>query len=277
MDTIDHIHDNCFPFISINDKPRDNKRHHWITKGILRSIKFRNKLYRRLLRNPSIENKTYYKNYRNKLNHVSRLSKKNYFHQHFNNCRNDAESTLSIINELLIISKSKSFISSLNEGNILVNDPSTIANNFNNIFANIGPNLARKINGNKYFEEYLSSTKYITSSLFLIPVTEDEVLTVAYSCLKSNKSAGSDNLKPGTIRSVIPYIIKPLTHISNLSFIKGIFPSRLKIGKVVPIFKKDDPHIYENYRPISFLSCLSKIIERLTFNRVIAFLDKYNV
>ena len=275
VNTIDHIYDNCFPHITINTK-KNRKRHPWITSGILKSIKVKNKLYRRFLRNPSSENNTNYKKYRNKLNHVIRFSKKNYFNDKFNNCKNNAKGTWSIINELLN-KRSSNSVSSFSDGDNPVTDPKTIANSFNDFFVNIGPTLASNINGNKSFDEYLEPNKSILSSLFLNPVTINEVFKVAYSCLKSNKSAGSDNLKPGIIRLVIHHIVQPLTHISNLSFITGIFPNRLKIAKVVPIYKKDDPHVYENYRPISILPCISKIIERLMFNRIIAFLDKHNI
>ena len=163
------------------------------------------------------------------------------------------------------------------EGASSVTDPKTIANNFNNCFVNRGPTLASKIYSNNSFNKYLDPTKYITSSMFLYPVVEEEVLKVSNSCLKPNKSAGSDNLKPGIIRLVIHLIVKPLTHIFNLSFTTGVFPNKLKIAKVIPIFKKDEPNLYENYRPISVLPCLSKIIERLMFNRIIGFIDKHNV
>ena len=49
----------------------------------------------------------------------------------------------------------------------------------------------------------------------------------------------------------------------NLSFITGVFPSVLKTGKVVPVFKKDSKLDYSNYRPISLLSNIEKIFEKL--------------
>ena len=49
----------------------------------------------------------------------------------------------------------------------------------------------------------------------------------------------------------------------NLSISTGIVPEKLKIAKVVPIYKKDDAEKFSNYRPVSLLSCLSKILERL--------------
>ena len=58
---------------------------------------------------------------------------------------------------------------------------------------------------------------------------------------KNNKSAGTDGIKPGLIKSVITYISDPLCQIFNLSLSKGVFPNKLKVAKVTPIFKSGDP------------------------------------
>ena len=57
----------------------------------------------------------------------------------------------------------------------------------------------------------------------------------------------------------------------------GVFPSAFKVAKVTPVFKKDDPHIFSNYRPISLLPCFSKILERLIYNRLDNFLTRFNI
>ena len=58
----------------------------------------------------------------------------------------------------------------------------------------------------------------------------------------------------------------------NLSFEQGIFPSSLKVSKVVPIHKKGDKSILSNYRPISILSVFSKLFEKLVHKRLISYL-----
>jgi hypothetical protein len=72
-------------------------------------------------------------------------------------------------------------------------------------------------------------------------------------------------------------IIQPLTMIFNLSFTTGVVPDKLKIAKVIPIYKKDDAEHFSNYRPVSVLPCFSKILERLVFNRCIKYIDHYNI
>ena len=72
-----------------------------------------------------------------------------------------------------------------------------------------------------------------------------------------------DNLLTKIIKALIDYLIKPLTLIINQIINTGVFPSQLKIAKVVQIFKKDDNKMFNNYRPISLLPVLSKVVEQV--------------
>ena len=63
-------------------------------------------------------------------------------------------------------------------------------------------------------------------------------------------------------------IISPASVIINQSLCTGIFPSRLKIGKILPLFKKGDQFSFENYRPISLLTSISKIFEKVVFDQL---------
>ena len=72
------------------------------------------------------------------------------------------------------------------------------------------------------------------------------------------------------------FIITPITHIINTSFATGIVPKELKTAKVRPLFKSDDPHSLNNYRPISILPILSKIMEKLVHKRIYDFLTNSN-
>ena len=92
-----------------------------------------------------------------------------------------------------------------------------------------------------------------------------------------DSSPGHDEIKIGPIRSVLNYIEGPLTYVFNLSLNEGIFPDILKIANVIPLYKKDYPVFFNNYRPVSLLCSLSKVLEKLMYNRVISFLDDNNI
>ena len=76
----------------------------------------------------------------------------------------------------------------------------------------------------------------------------------------NNSSAGHDELPPSVAKSCTDGYIEPLAHLINKSLRTGICPSKLKIARVVPIFKSGDPPMFTNYRSISTLSFLSFLV-----------------
>ena len=75
----------------------------------------------------------------------------------------------------------------------------------------------------------------------------------------------------------MPVICTPLTYICNLSLQEGVFPDELKIANVIPLFKNDDPELFNNYRPVSLLCTVSKLFEKIMYNRLLSFLDIYKI
>ena len=101
-------------------------------------------------------------------------------------------------------------------------------------------------------------------------VSESTVMRVI-NTLAAKNSTGIDSISTNMLQKLAPVVINPLTHIINQSLCTGIFPNRLKIAKVIPLFKKRDPHIFDNNRPISLLSSISKTFEKVIFNQVYAY------
>jgi hypothetical protein len=109
-------------------------------------------------------------------------------------------------------------------------------------------------------------------------VTFDEVLNII-SDLKGKKSEDLNGLSMYFIKLVSHSIIIPLSHIFNLSLSNPYVPSQMKIAKIEPIFKPGDALStrMDNYRPISLLSCFSKILEKLMCNRLVEYLESNNL
>ena len=72
-------------------------------------------------------------------------------------------------------------------------------------------------------------------------------------------------------------IAQPLAHICNLSLTEGVFPHQLKIANVIPIYKSDDPMLFNHYRPVSLLCILSKVFEKIMYDRLLNFLERHKI
>ena len=92
--------------------------------------------------------------------------------------------------------------------------------------------------------------------------------------LKRNKSAGVDNLPPGYLKDIFDSIALPFTHILNLSLENGEVPYDFKIAKITPLFKSGSTKELGNYRPISVLPIMSKILEKIVHKQLIDYLEK---
>ena len=103
--------------------------------------------------------------------------------------------------------------------------------------------------------------KPIKTSMFVTPVGPEELQRFV-SGLINNKSSGMDNIGPSLVKLVFPAICFPLLHIFNLSLSTGVVPSKLKIAKVIPVYKKGDIDLTCNYRPISLLSIFDRLLEK---------------
>ena len=154
--------------------------------------------------------------------------------------------------------------------------PADIANNFNDFFTNIGPSLASKISPpDNDFVSPLTNLD-VKDSILLNQTTPLEISDIT-SNLKSSNSIGHDDISTALLKSIIPEIDKVLSHIFNQSLITGIVPSKLKIAKVIPIYKAGDSHVFSNYRPISILPAISKILEKIVYVRLHDFIAKNSI
>ena len=87
---------------------------------------------------------------------------------------------------------------------------------------------------------------------------------------KNKRSAGIDKIPDYVVKKCIQFLKRPLANIHNASLEQGIFPDKLKLAKILPICKKGDTRNIQKYRPIALLS---KLLEKLVYNRVITFIE----
>ena len=94
--------------------------------------------------------------------------------------------------------------------------------------------------------------------------------------IQPKNSFGTDEVPSSILKTTPDNVLFALTHVFNLSLINGDFILGFKTAKVVPIHKKGNVTNVSNYHPISLLCSMSKILEKLVYNRVISFLNKQN-
>ena len=249
----------------------------WISRGILKSIKTKQKLYLSHFVNGNLEQKQLYKKYANKLTKVKFAAKKLYYQDKLETSKNNTAEVWRIIKSLLSSSRSDANLpQKLRHNNTFTTNPTLIANNFNDYFSDIGKILADQLKPISENEHTKYLTKRLHQSLFLTPTTSFEVFNLI-SGLKNTKSTGKDNISAYFLKVAAKVIAAPLAQLFNYTFLLGIFPASLKIAKIIPIYKSGDKSDVSNYRSISILSPISKILEKLIHVRTINFFNKHSV
>jgi hypothetical protein len=146
-----------------------------------------------------------------------------------------------------------------------------MANHFNEFFTQIGKNISNSIPAvQQQPEDYIDYGRQIPD-LNLTNTTPEHVKQII-SGLAPKTSCDVSGVSTKLIKFIGSSIAAPLSHIFNLSLSTGIFPSKLKQCRVIPIFKSGCPSECDNYRPISLLSSISKILEKIVAEKLIAHL-----
>ena len=127
---------------------------------------------------------------------------------------------------------------------------------------------------NKHFSSYLKN--HNLNLFFPDAVTEDEIKSIIGN-LNSRKAIGPNSIPTNILKEFKNRLKIPLTIIINISFHTGIFPEQCKIAHIMPIFKKGDTLDSSNYRPISPLSNMSKILEKARYTRLYKFFTNLSV
>ena len=281
MNKINNLLDKYMPLRKLTNSEHKRRYKPWISDDILNKINIKNRTFNKLRKCKNPDTKTRlqneYKQLKNELTENTRQSKKDYYNKYFTENANNLQKVWKGIKEIINI-KSKNYAQPtciVDKGKTFT-EPTDIANSFNKYYASIADEILkkRKYNGNKSFTDYLTNPSEKTFALF--DCTNIEIQNII-NIINPKKAAG-----PCSIPTIILHMLKneisqPLSIIFNLSFHTGVYPDMLKSAKVIPIFKKGSKLQTSNYRPISLLSNLNKILEKLMFNRVYSFLETNNI
>ena len=243
--------------ICIPKKRLPPKKHlPWLSPILLNAIKRRNSLFRTYKRTASVNKFEEYKKQRNLVTTAIRHAKRSFLNQLY---QADSKTFWRVITSL---SKQPSSIPTLSTGDSRATNDYDKANCLNNQFynnfnfshppLNTVPPLAHP-NPEHCPDDFLC--------------TEDEVFGLILG-LDNSKSTGPDEISAKMLKGTIFSIVPSLTKLFNLSIQTCSFPNLWKYARIVPIPKKGDLSLPENYRPISILSLLSKLLERHVYQTI---------
>ena len=275
IDVINKLYDEMCPLKKVKIK-KCNTHNPWITSGILKSITTKKKLYKRFVNDRTLFNKLKFTSYKNKLTNVIRYSKKSYYTKLFDENRHNIKETWKLLNEITGRKKDtrvKQF--KINNNDDEITNDLDVAECFNNYFSSIGNTLARHIpRVDTSFFNFLSTP--VPDSMYVSPTNCYEVSCILNK-LKKGSSPGTDGISVKILQAASSNLVPPLTYICNLSLSSGVVPLHMKQARVTPVFKAGDPSVLSNYRPISILPSISKVLERIMYDRLLSFLNKNDI
>jgi len=263
----------CAPIKTKTLPSQHVKQEPWMTKGLLISMKTKAKLFRKC-KKKSREEPAYiaYISYNKLFNKVKRKAKTLYYNQILKNNYKNAKMTWRTINSLLGKSNDKSCITMLSVNNEQITDPKQISEHFVNHFTQVGKIQSEKIlTSEKRSEDYMMHN-VLSESAFFSPTDMVEVCDIIQK-MKPSNSKGCDQISSTILKNIMTTIAVPLSVLINRSLNEGQFPDLLKIAKVVPIYKDKNKQDVSNYRPISILSCIAKVYEKIIHKRLYNYLE----
>jgi len=266
--TYSNLYEICFPLKKIRFNRNIHKKNQFMTEGLLKSRRTKQHLYEQTLTDASELSLNRYKNFSRIYYKTVRAAKKLHYSRLLASNAKNVKKTWNIFNELLGKSKSNDSVEKINIEGRSITDPAEIASEFNGFFTSIGKKISNSIPPiDKQPEDYINYGREIP--LLNLGNTTPEHVKKIIGKLASKNSCDVNGVSTRMIKAVGNEIALPLSHIFNLSLSNGKFPTQLKKCRVIPIFKAGDHAECDNYRPISLLSSISKVLEKIVAEKLI--------
>jgi hypothetical protein len=263
------FHSLCFPVVKvvISTKPRRAK---WITKNLKTCTKRKRLLYVTSCKSPSVENKLAYKSYARTLRGCINTAQKSSNYRYISSSKNRCRATWDVINKKVGNIRQSNQIKSILHNSQNITNSKDIANIFNEYYINIS-----NIFHQNYNPSVMNCNRH-AATMYCNPTSPSEIHRIIMG-LKNTNSSGYDEINSKFLRLCSQSISIPLAYIVNLSLEEGTFPDGLKKSVIKPLYKKGKRNEVCNYRPIALIPVLSKIYEKVMFERLSNFANKYSL
>ena len=260
-----------------------NQPNPWMNSEILSSIRKRDRLLTRFKKDRT--NTVLYKDFckvRNKVQRDIKLAKETFF-------KNGVERNRGKSGKLWVHLKSLGFSKKASKSSSIVLeqdgekkfDSLSVARIFNRFYSSVASDLVSKLPSpfglfrttTDLFRNYYSRKIGLRSTFCLSPVS-GQFIRKQLTSLDTKKAVGLDDISSLFLRDGAECIFSPVKHIINLSIITETVPASFKEAKVKPLFKKGSTLDPGNYRPVSILNVLSKLLERAAHTQLSEYLEK---
>ncbi len=240
------------------------------------SRKTKQLLHKNSISSPSVDNIAKYENFKTIYQRVIRAAKKLYFTSKLESNADNPKKTWDTLNKILGKDKGTGNIDRVNINGTSCSEPVEIANHFNNFFTGVGKQISDGVQPvEKKAEDYINYDTPVPD--LLLQNTNPEHVRKTIKNFKPKNSNNAQGVSTKMIKHIADEISVPLAHIFNLSLSMGVFPTKLKLCRVVPIFKAGNNMECDNYRPISLLSSISKILEKIVSEKLVQHLTSNNL
>ena len=250
----------------------------WITTSLMKSLTKQKKLYKEMLTHKTDHSKQKYTEYRNTLKRLLRHSRVKYIRDKCTEYKQNSKKLGQMINRIIGKENNKRHvIDSIKTQEKYLYDPIGITSELCDFFANIGEKYSNKIPTDKSkTHEYINKIPTQEQTMFLLPTNHQEISNLIHT-LPNKTSSGYDNISNILLKKLTKCLLVPLEIIFNKSLNEGTFPDKMKLADIIPLHKSKSTHDCNNYRPISLLITMSKLLEKIIYTRTYNFLERSNL
>jgi hypothetical protein len=270
------LYNKHFPIIKMRFNRNKHKINGYMTDELLLARNNKLELHKIAIKNKTPENTLNYITQRNAYNTLLRQHKQRYYADNLELNVKNSKKTWEILKEAANLNKTRSNVDRIDSNGTVITDPTEIAEEFNNFFTSVGERIANTVKNTVIQpDDYMPSLPNL-QELDLGTVNQTHICDIIKS-LQPKNSLDIDGISTKLLKNIAIEVSWPLAHIFNNSLRLGIFPKRLKTSRTVPIFKSGRSDLCDNYRPISLLSTLSKVLEKIVSVQLVNHLDRNNI
>ena len=251
-----------------------------MTGQIKKDIRQRDYFLKKARKSSRDEDWLAYKSMRNRVTNSVKRAKQTYNKKLIDNHKDDTKAFWRTMKKIIPGNKSSGGSKNINIDGVLCSEASDgkkIANGFNNFFASAAVRLKRAFGSVSFKKRSVDQKVNGSIPNFKFELVNESLVVKTLQGLKASKASGLDNISPSMLKDAAVVVAKPLTRIVIESLSQGTVPSEWKYAKVTPLYKKGMSTDMDNYRPISVLPVVSKVLERVVHHQLHSFLSEHKL